>query len=217
MTKSRDKSRDKIRALPGQAAVGKREVLSHLPQKSRDRSCRFGTAEFGCYRVGNGHSRKVDLEVASWKRSARPFVTATKRLATELRLTQGTEHAEAVACGLITLLCDVCSKETPDGNIGRLTNEYIARSIGWDGDPELLIELLEQVNVLRVHLDYRSRGGLLCRLYVNNWSKHCEYHTHRRLIRTQCSFANGDIPRRSFAADARERAYWDAAWGTITE
>jgi len=68
-------------------------------------------------------------------------------------------------CGLLELLWISTSKNAPQGDIGRFTNEEIAIGCYWDGDPDLLVESLLECGWLDSSEEHR--------LVVHDWAEHC--------------------------------------------
>lgn len=86
------------------------------------------------------------------------------------------KFARVLASGVAERLWMFCGKFTPQGNIGKRTDEQIARFIGWPkGDEHRLIELLLRVNLLQSHRDHR--------LIVWDWQDHCDETTKKTLRR----------------------------------
>lgn len=75
----------------------------------------------------------------------------------------------------------------PRGDIGRWTDEEIAVSIDYPGDPGELVAAL----IKRRLLDEVGDG----RLFVHDWHEHADSHVHARLARQAELFANGAPPR----------------------
>ena len=69
------------------------------------------------------------------------------------------------AAGLLESLWSVASQNTPDGAIGRLSNEDIAAAIEWSGDADALVQAL-------VDSGWIDRDDVF-RLIVHDWSEHC--------------------------------------------
>lgn len=68
-------------------------------------------------------------------------------------------------CGLLELLWISTSKNAPQGDIGRFTNEEIAIGCFWDGDPDLLVNSLLECGWLDASEEHR--------LVVHDWAEHC--------------------------------------------
>lgn len=98
--------------------------------------------------------------------------------------------------GLLCALWRCAETNTPDGAIGRLTNEEIALAIDWDKDPDELVAALVRRKWLDEHDGYR--------LVVHDWAEHCEHRVHRKLARRGEYFADGTMPDLS-RCDAKER------------
>src|SRR5688572_1579331 len=96
----------------------------------------------------------------------------TKMSRFERRLTL--RHYEAV--GLLELLWHLTTKESPAGNIGKLSDEDIAVAIGWEDDPRVLVDAL-------VDSGWVDRDDVY-RLVIHDWSQHCEDSVHAKLARS---------------------------------
>lgn len=95
------------------------------------------------------------------------------------------KFARVMATGVVERLWIFCGKFTPQGDIGRRTDEQICRFIGWPkGDERKLIDLLLRVNLLQSSRDHR--------LIVWDWADHCDQTTKRALQRKGLSFACPD-------------------------
>jgi hypothetical protein len=79
------------------------------------------------------------------------------------------------ARGLAESLWHVTAKLAPHGDLGRLDNEDIADQIGWDEDPDQLIDALVAVRLLDQHPDHR--------LIVHDWHEHCDSGVRQKLKR----------------------------------
>lgn len=92
------------------------------------------------------------------------------------------------ACGLLQSLWNLTAEATPDGGVGRFTNEEIAIGIEWNKDADKLIDDLIATKWLdEIPEDYG-------RLYIHDWHEHCENTVHRKLARVHSFFANGKQP-----------------------
>lgn len=89
--------------------------------------------------------------------------------------------------GLLQSLWDFAAVNTPEGDVGRFSDEDIALDIEYEGSPDELIDTL----VNRRWLD-RSDDH---RLVIHDWPDHCEDGIHLRLAREGRTFANGQIPK----------------------
>lgn len=77
--------------------------------------------------------------------------------------------------GVLELLWDLCASSTPKGNIGRYSNEDIADEIGYDGDPDKLIEALVAAGWLDEDEEHR--------LVVHDWHEHCPRYVQTKVRR----------------------------------
>ena len=82
--------------------------------------------------------------------------------------------------GLLESLFHVTARVAPRGDIGRYSNRAIALSIGWDGDPDELIESMRVSGWLDEHTDSR--------LIVHDWHEHADDATKKRLARARQDF-----------------------------
>ena len=67
--------------------------------------------------------------------------------------------------GLLELLWIGVSKNCPEGDVGRFTNEEIAIMVDWEGEPDLLVNALVDCG----WLDVSDKS----RLVVHDWLDHC--------------------------------------------
>lgn len=92
-----------------------------------------------------------------------------------------------VCWGILEGLWQLCARETPAGNIGKLSDEDIAGFLDWDGTPAELIGALCDTGWLDpdpVH-----------RLLVHDWDKHADDAVNMALARTIQLFAVGEMPK----------------------
>lgn len=111
----------------------------------------------------------------------------TDSLAKFLFLQKELKLPKYAAVGLLQTLWDFTILNTPEGNIGKFTNEEIALALGYDEDPDALIEAL----VKRHWLD----PDPVHRLVIHHWPDHCEDRVHERLAKERRFFADGSIPK----------------------
>lgn len=80
--------------------------------------------------------------------------------------------------GLLTLLWDFTGDYAPDGNIGRMTDEDIARACDWEAaqSEKLVAALIESGYVDKIP----KKSG---RLRIHDWMEHCEQWVRKRLTR----------------------------------
>jgi hypothetical protein len=113
----------------------------------------------------------------------------TLHLATLLRV----RHLEAV--GVLESLFQWTSQYAPRGDVGKFTNEHIARAIYWHGDGDRLVASLLEATAggefgwLEKHDKYR--------LVVHDWHEHADQTTRKYLQRKGLTFWN-DNPARQY-------------------
>lgn len=116
----------------------------------------------------------------------------TRRLAKLLKLPL------PCALGIMEALWHVTAEQTPDGAIGRLSNQDIADEMFWDGDADMMVEALVGAGLIDESADHR--------LIVHDWPDHADDATHMRMARSLKRFADGSIPNmRRFSAAERDR------------
>jgi hypothetical protein len=84
------------------------------------------------------------------------------------------------AVGILESLWHLTARETPQGDIGRLSNEDIALGLDWDDDPERLVAALIEARWLDM-----SRH---VRLVVHDWHEHADESVKRKLARNCLPF-----------------------------
>jgi hypothetical protein len=92
-----------------------------------------------------------------------------------------------VAVGIMESLWHLTAKETPQGNIGKLSNEDIALGIDWNGDPDQLVSALVKSRWIDESETHR--------LIVHDWHEHADDAVDVRLARAILLYANGAQPR----------------------
>ncbi len=92
----------------------------------------------------------------------------------------------AQAVGHLEALFHYSAKYAPRGDIGRWTDEIIARRCLWEGDPVRFIQALVSAG----YLDLHAR----CRLLVHDWSEHADDAVRKNLKRRGETFADGQPP-----------------------
>lgn len=105
------------------------------------------------------------------------------------------------AFGLLGALMEWISEYAPAGDVGRWTDETIAKAVDWPGAPGGLVDGLCRAHWFDLHPEHR--------LVVHQWPQHAEDWVHRRLAREGRRFATGEVPnlaRFSRAQQARLRA-----------
>lgn len=100
--------------------------------------------------------------------------------------------------GILEALWHFCGRFTPQGNIGRYSDEKIESWIGWDGAPGLLIAALVESG----WLDRDERHRLL----VHDWREHADRTTRRNLARNGTEFIHLDGHVRDTSATLEGRA-----------
>lgn len=85
------------------------------------------------------------------------------------------------AVGLLETLWKAAYRNTPEGDIGRLSNEEIAAAIEWAGDADELIQALVDTGWLDRDPTYR--------LLVHDWEAECEQWLHANFKRYGKQFA----------------------------
>ena len=91
------------------------------------------------------------------------------------------------AVGILESLWHLTANETPQGDIGKLSNEDIALAIDWIGDEDKLIQSL----VVSGWLD----SSTIHRLIVHDWHQHADDAVDNRLARAVKLYASGVRPR----------------------
>jgi hypothetical protein len=90
--------------------------------------------------------------------------------------------------GVLVGVWHVAAVNYPAGDVGRCSNEELAVAIGWDGDPERLVEVLVKRRLLDAVSEEQGR------LYVHDWHIHCQDYTRQTLRNRKQNFANGATP-----------------------
>lgn len=81
----------------------------------------------------------------------------------------------------------LCSRDFPRGNIGKLSNDKIASALEWEDDPNALVHALEMSGFIDPHPVHRY--------VVHDWPHHCEDSIHSYLARRFERFADGSVPK----------------------
>lgn len=92
-----------------------------------------------------------------------------------------------VAIGIMESIWHLTAREAPAGDIGKLTNEDIALSLDYEGDPDALVDALVDAHWLD-----RSE---IHRLIIHDWHQHSDDAVDMRLARAITLYANGTQPR----------------------
>lgn len=95
------------------------------------------------------------------------------------------------AVGIVESLIGWAAEYRPTGAIGqRCDNKTIARELGYDGDPDKLMAALVTSGWVEESPDPRVR------LFIHDWSQHCEDTVHARVWKLGLTFADGGEIRR---------------------
>ena len=102
------------------------------------------------------------------------------------------------APGILETLWHWAAEYCPEGDIGRYSNETIARAIGWrEEDADRLIQALVDtrwVDAPDVRTTCAQRAHAVRTLLIHDWPDHAEDNVHRRLARAGKRFADGTPP-----------------------
>jgi hypothetical protein len=99
--------------------------------------------------------------------------------------------------GLLQSIWDLTGEQAERGDVGRFTNEEICAWIGYEGDPDKLINAL----ILRRWLDPHPTA----RLIVHDWHEHCESWVRKRLERSHETFYTSLVEVQPPAANGGHR------------
>ncbi len=102
------------------------------------------------------------------------------------------------AVGLLESTWHVTARETPAGNIGKLSNEDIALAIDYDADESELISALVETGWVDADDNHR--------LVIHDWSHHADDATHMKLARARQFFADGQPPKLTRLAGIERKA-----------
>lgn len=91
------------------------------------------------------------------------------------------------AVGIMESLWNLTAKETPTGQIGKLSNEDIAMQLDWRGNADELVQSLLASGWLDINEELR--------LLVHDWHDHADNSVHTALARRCERFASGEIPK----------------------
>jgi hypothetical protein len=97
----------------------------------------------------------------------------------------GRTNGRVIARGALEGLWHLAGQHAPDGDLSRFTPEEIAEFIGWDENPDELLDILVETRWL-------DRVGE--RLVVHDWSDHADGSVHKKLARARRLFADGRPP-----------------------
>lgn len=84
------------------------------------------------------------------------------------------------AVGIMEMLWHFAGQQTPEGDIGRLTDRQIAAAVDWDKKPEALVGALLSARWLDSNSEYR--------LIIHDWPEHVEYEVCRKLLNDKKDF-----------------------------
>jgi hypothetical protein len=89
------------------------------------------------------------------------------------------------AVGILECLFHEAAKHARTGNIGKWSNAEIAESVGFDGDPEVLVAALVTCRWLDEHPEHR--------LVIHDWHDHADNGVKKTVMRNGESFVSGHI------------------------
>lgn len=92
-----------------------------------------------------------------------------------------------MAVGLCELLWATVAKETPRGDIGKLSDEDVAIALDWNKDPIDLIGGFIGAGFIERHEGFR--------LVIHDWYDHCQDGVHSKLARARLFFWDGRQPK----------------------
>lgn len=98
------------------------------------------------------------------------------------RLTKALRMPKNQAIGILEGLWHLCAKETPRGNIGKLTGEAIGVWLEYHGDPQRLMEALADAGWLDRSKKYRY--------VVHDWHEHADDAVKKYVARHKLTFAD---------------------------
>ncbi len=99
------------------------------------------------------------------------------------RLMRALDVPQYAAVGILEMLWHLAARETPTGNIGKLSDEDIAADLDWRGDASALVNAL----LTAEWIDQDSQH----RLIVHDWRDHCEDSVDMRVARAGLLYADG--------------------------
>lgn len=117
------------------------------------------------------------------------------------RLMRALDVPQYVAVGILESLWNLTARETPAGNIGKLSNEDIALQIDWRENPDTLIQGLFASGWIDVDEELRY--------YVHDWHEHADDAVDNALARAGKRYANGQLPRMKRLSDKEKAALID--------
>lgn len=107
--------------------------------------------------------------------------TKTKRLCRRLDLPTWQ------AVGLLDSIWHLAARQTPRGDLGKLSDEDIALGIDYRGDAAAMLLALAETRWIDAHPEHRY--------VIHDWPDHCEDSVHMRLARARQFFADGRQPK----------------------
>lgn len=118
--------------------------------------------------------------------------------------------SKPLAVGLLEMLWHFTAEYARRGDVGRFTDEQLARALGWEDDPGTLVAALVGARFLDKHRRHR--------LIVHDWYEHANDAVHMRLARSHERFASGQIPRlsRISSSERNEITEWFRAHAVRT-
>lgn len=122
----------------------------------------------------------------------------TRRLAQKLGIDP------CFALGIVESLWDVTSRQSQNGDIGKMSNADIAMEMFYSGDPDVLVEALIYAGFIEESSEHR--------LIIHDWHIHSDDATDNRIARSGGRYANGAQPRMRKLPTA-ERAKLCAQYG----
>lgn len=90
------------------------------------------------------------------------------------------------AIGLVESLIHWTARYAPRGNVGKWTDDVIARGLGWQDSGAELVSAFRSSGWLDDHDEHR--------LVLHDWSQHADDAVHRLLARAGELFADGGVP-----------------------
>ena len=99
-----------------------------------------------------------------------------------LALAAGLKIPRWGAVGILESLWHWTARYAPLGNVGKYSNEQIARGIGWVDEPDILINCLLSVKLLDKSNDHR--------IVVHDWSDHCDEGVRKYVKRNSLEFCS---------------------------
>lgn len=100
-------------------------------------------------------------------------------------LTQKLNKPRYQVLGILETLWQFTGRYTPHGNIGKYSNKQISSWIGWDGDPDELIDALVEAHWVDTDTEYR--------LVIHDWNEHADHTTKTALKRANEKTTNKNL------------------------